>query len=234
MAQKENTFPSYGIEILLKKAAVDPGFRELLLQNSEDAAAQIGLELDPAELGLIRTFPREQLATIIAQTEVPHSHRRAFLGSAAAAMLAALLSTNEAFAGGPPQQRGSSGGYGGVRADVPKNVPARETTSYGIRPDVPASIPPDIPVARRLPILLEQQFRVPRDKWKPSTTIRTDETSLPKLRQAIYKEFDVRMPVKTLKSLKTVKKLTEYIEDSLVGYEEEHERDATPPAEGAW
>ena len=79
-----------GIEVLVKKAAVDPEFAELLLAHRDKAAEEIGLDLDPAEVMMLRAVRREQLESIINQTSVPKEHRRAFLGKAAAAMLAAL------------------------------------------------------------------------------------------------------------------------------------------------
>ena len=79
-----------GIEVLVKKAAVDAEFRELLLTQRGNAAASIELELDPAESAILNVIPREQLARIVDQTEVGTELRPAFLGRAAAVMLAAL------------------------------------------------------------------------------------------------------------------------------------------------
>lgn len=114
-----------GIEVLVKKAAVDPTFKTLLLERRAEAAEQIGLALDPAELLMLRAVPREHLEAIIARTSVPDEHRRAFLGQVAAAMLAALGMTGaiEAAAGIPAA--------GGIRA--PEAPPA----PTGIRPDLP-------------------------------------------------------------------------------------------------
>ena len=82
-----------GIEILLKKAAVDPEFHALLLRDPESAARSIELNLDSIELMMFQTIPPEQLTTIIKQTNVPQPQRRAFLGQTAAAMLAVLSGT---------------------------------------------------------------------------------------------------------------------------------------------
>lgn len=79
-----------GLEVLIKKAAVDPQFKERLLAGATAAAAEIGLPLDDAERLMLQAVPPAQLETIIAQTRVPEEHRRAFLGQAASAMLAAL------------------------------------------------------------------------------------------------------------------------------------------------
>ena len=44
-----------GIEILLKKAAVDTEFREILLDDPNQAAAAIELELEPVESAMLQT-----------------------------------------------------------------------------------------------------------------------------------------------------------------------------------
>ena len=85
------TPPSYprGIEVLLKKATVDPKFRVLLLNDREEAARSIELDLDPMENAMLQAIPTDQLIAIIEKTEVPEPQRRVFLGTAAA-ILAAL------------------------------------------------------------------------------------------------------------------------------------------------
>ena len=80
----------HGVEVLLKKAAVDAEFRELLLEERIGAAEAIELELDSAESALLRAIPRAQLESIVAQTVVPVEQRRVFLGRIAAPMLALL------------------------------------------------------------------------------------------------------------------------------------------------
>lgn len=109
-----------GVEVLVKKAAVDPAFRALLLERRAEAAAEIALGLQPAEAAMLAAVPRAQLEAIIDQTTVPQEHRRAFLGKAAAAMLAALGAMTPAAAAG-----GSFGGsgFGGARADFPQPPP---------------------------------------------------------------------------------------------------------------
>jgi hypothetical protein len=79
-----------GIEVLVKKASVDPPFRELLLEKRALAASEIGLELSPAEIATINSVPRAQIEQIIRNTTVPDEHRRVFLGKIAAAMLALI------------------------------------------------------------------------------------------------------------------------------------------------
>ena len=79
-----------GLEVLLKKASVDPAFRELLLARRIEAARSIGLALTPSELLILQSAPTDQLEAMIGQTRVPQEHRRVFLGQAAAAMLTSL------------------------------------------------------------------------------------------------------------------------------------------------
>ena len=79
-----------GIEVLVKKAAVDAEFKRLLLEKRAGAAKEIGLALDPAEAVMLAAAPAAQLESVIAQTTVAPSLRPAFLGRAAAVMLVAL------------------------------------------------------------------------------------------------------------------------------------------------
>ena len=79
-----------GIEVLVKKAAVDPEFKALLLAERSAAAAEIGLELSDAEATMLDGVPAVQLEGIIANTAVSPKLRPAFTGRVAAVMLAAL------------------------------------------------------------------------------------------------------------------------------------------------
>ncbi len=125
-----------GIEVLVKKAAVDPEFRELLFEQRGAAAAAIELELDPAENAMLSAIPQAQLAQIVSQTTVPVEQRRVFLGRIAAAMLAVL---GAGLAGCEP------GKTRGTAADQPEKrlAKADSTTpvfkSLGIQPDRPES-----------------------------------------------------------------------------------------------
>jgi hypothetical protein len=79
-----------GVEVLLKKASIDPDFRQLLLEKRADAAGEIGLELNPAEKAMLTGIPQDQLETIISRTTIEPEQRRAFLGKAAVVMLGVL------------------------------------------------------------------------------------------------------------------------------------------------
>jgi hypothetical protein len=99
-----------GIEVLLKKAAVDPAFRKILLEKRAAAAQEIDLELTDVERTLLSNIPADQLEKIIANTKVPPEHRDAFLGTFGKAML--LLVTGAAVAGLCMPTFGHTGGFG--------------------------------------------------------------------------------------------------------------------------
>lgn len=137
-----------GIEVLVKKAAVDADFRRLLLEQRSDAAAAIGLVLQPSEAMLLRQIPAEQLELIIASTYVEPTKIPAFLGRVAAAMILAI----SAGAGVTAAQNAQI--VEGIRinkspatSSVPASAPSqgepngRVEVVYGIRRQVPATQP---------------------------------------------------------------------------------------------
>jgi len=128
-----------GIEVLVKKAAVDPQFRELLLDRRAEAAESIELRLDPAEAMMLAAAPRAQLEAIIARTSVPEEHRRAFLGHAAAAMLAAIGVATAGCGKETPTKgiRPDEIPITGDRPDRPPQHPERVEPSQGTRPRPP-------------------------------------------------------------------------------------------------
>jgi len=79
-----------GMEVLLKKASVDPDFRERLLRDRSRAAGFIDLVLTPVEAAMLDIAPQAQLEAVIAHTTVEPGHRAVFLGRIAAATLLAL------------------------------------------------------------------------------------------------------------------------------------------------
>jgi len=177
-----------GIEVLLKKASVDAEFRELLLADPNQAAASIELELQPVESAMLQTLPKEQLATVVDRTEVPLSHRRAFLGTVAATMLAFITGSGQS----PPHLLAQAGIS--VRAVMERTI---------------------IPKVQQL---IADTMEVEVASVTPATQIAINEQAWFAFRREIYRLFDVRMPLKTLKTLDTVKLLTDYVIDSLDGY----------------
>jgi len=144
---KGTTLPR-GLEVLLKKAAIDPGFKALLLARRAEAAATIGLTLESGEALLLQAAPAEQLEAIIARTTVPQEHRRAFLGQAAAAMLTAL---------------------GIVSRGAGNDLPGKTLPPPGEIGPTPPSAPEMIEV--HVKEVIARRFQVHKDKVKPNAAL---------------------------------------------------------------
>lgn len=154
-----------GIEILIKKAAVDPEFRTVLLEQRSAAARELELTLEPAEAAMLDSVPAAQLEAIIAGTKVPEETRRMLLGKVTIAALVALgvvagwgeceryvlknttlgveadrpPGSGIAPHASPPQLEGPSSAPSKPQAPVAPTHPV----SRGHRPDRPASQPED-------------------------------------------------------------------------------------------
>jgi len=85
-----------GIEVLLKKATVDPGFRELLLRDPFAAADSIELSLQDSERRILVNTPKAVLAAMIRNTFVPRQHAASFLRQKAPALLLLLVASTVA------------------------------------------------------------------------------------------------------------------------------------------
>ena len=79
-----------GMEILLKKASVDPAFKSRLMEQRSDVAAEIRLELTPAEKMMVDSIPATHLESIIANTKVNSKLVPALLTGTAAVILVAM------------------------------------------------------------------------------------------------------------------------------------------------
>ena len=117
-----------GIEVLLKKAAIDPQFRELLLNDPKAAAKSIELELTSIEHMMLKIMPADQLAAIIDHTEVPQQQRRVYLGKSAAIMLAVLGGAAATYMGVKLWNKATeraknyvNGLYTGIASDMPED-----------------------------------------------------------------------------------------------------------------
>jgi len=109
-----------GIEILVKKASVDPTFKETLLKERATAANRIGLSLEETEVTMLNNIPQPHLEGIISATKVSPNMKQVFLGYTAAVMLAALTATAGA----------SEDDYRAVTRGISPDA------TLGIRPDI--------------------------------------------------------------------------------------------------
>jgi hypothetical protein len=123
-----------GIEILLKKAAIDESFRKILLSKRSNAADAIGLALTPVEAAMLKAIPETALERMVAATKVQPKIRQAFLGYAATVMLAALTAASDGLS-----QDIAQASYG-IQPDTVQGM-----QTGGIRPDTvtPPSPPSD-------------------------------------------------------------------------------------------
>ncbi len=155
------------IEVLVKKAAVDPQFRTVLHEKRAGAAREIDLTLTSAETAMLDSVPAAQLEAIIAATKVRPTTVPALLGKSAAAMLLALATlavgcggdgvttgerpdrpeaTQPAEKEGQPEQKpkaGKSVVVTGIDTDLPKQ-PAAEPEKPAEQPQ-PEVQPPEEP-----------------------------------------------------------------------------------------
>ena len=179
-----------GVEVLIKKASVDPAFKSLLLKQRAGAAAEIELTLDPCEAAMVDAVPESQLEAIIARTTVPREHRRAFLGKAAAAMLAAL--------GARTASAGT--GVGGIQPDRPPT---------GGRS----------PHESRVITVLAEQLGIDAQRISPESRLtedlKVDPKGREKIRQALEKPFRVSIPAAGFDKLRTVGEVARYLGTTL-------------------
>jgi hypothetical protein len=136
---KEADAIPHGIEILLKKAAIDESFKKILLSERSNAADAIGLTLQPVEAAMLKAIPESSLERIVGATKVQPKIKQAFMGYTAAVMLAALTAASQgipqdlaqaSFGIQPDPLQGERPAPGGIRPDI------IEQPTGGIRPDI--------------------------------------------------------------------------------------------------
>ncbi|MDD4891087.1 MAG: hypothetical protein PHU85_14290 [Phycisphaerae bacterium] len=160
MTEPNSSIPR-GVEVLVKKAAVDAQFRATLLARRAAAAAEIGLLLTPSEKAMLNAVPVAQIEAIVGQTQVDPAIRPALLGKVAAAMLLALgvislpiSETDAMLIGILPGRDGASAATqpaASPAADTPRLVlgiqpmgPVQPPQPEGIRPDRPPTSQADL------------------------------------------------------------------------------------------
>jgi hypothetical protein len=192
-----------GIEVLVKKASIDPAFKKRLLTDRLAAAAEIGLELAPAEEWILRAAPSEHLETIISRTSVPDEQRRVFLGHAAAAMLVTLCGTGAAYGGQ------KMAGAGGIR-------PAELGGTFGNQPDVPPPKPKlSEPISRHVVKILSKHSKAPWTRINERThltrDLRLNEQTGNAVRAAIFNDLGVSIPDDIAAQIFTAGQLVDYV-----------------------
>lgn len=208
-----------GIEVLVRKASIDPQFKSLLLECRAAAAGTIGLELTASETAMLGFVPVAQLEAIIAQTSVPQEHRRAFLGQAAAAMLAAI----GAMAGGSSQaMERLMPAPGGIAPKPPTPPPPPPA---GIRPDKPPDAKPEAKpadpndVEGRVVRIIGARLKATKEQVTRDKSLTKDlgakTSDLIKIRKEIEKEFQIAFPSTTFGKVQTVGQAIEQVEKTV-------------------
>lgn len=121
-----------GLEILVKRAAIDSAFKSALLTKRDKIAEELDIPLDPSEKAMLACIPADHLEKMIKATEVPPAQHKLLAKGTAAAMLALLAQLTFAPVPG--------------RAEAPPKINIRPATSRsendelavvkGIRPDI--------------------------------------------------------------------------------------------------
>jgi acyl carrier protein len=196
-----------GIEVLVKKASVDPAFRTVLLERRAAAAQEIGLELNAAETMTLASVPTDQLETIIAQTDVPQEHRRAFLGHAA--MLAALggvVTRVSSVQAGSPK---SGTMVGGMMADEPNSGSSPKKKK-------PVVESPE-EIERRIVVIIAKRFHAAGVEVGPKTSLaddlHADTDQRAGLKRQLEKQFKVVIPKKDFADVGTVGDVVKCVQD---------------------
>lgn len=136
-----------GVEVLVKKAAVDPAFMKTLIAKRGRAADDIALKLSPAEEAMLAAVPEAQLRAIVANTKVSPGLRPAFLGATAAAMLAALGTA--AYAEDPDEWEMRTTG---IDAEMPPKAETADATPDNVATNEYATLSGSITDEKGLPI----------------------------------------------------------------------------------
>lgn len=187
----------YGIEVLVKKASVDDEFRKLLLADRERAALEIGLELNPSEVMMLRAVSDEQLAGIIDHVEVRPDVKPALMGKVAAVMIAALGFSITGCGDTPPM-------CGGIRPpdkneltdeaevkgkiEIPADV-SIDAVSRGIRPDHPVLLKIEDSVNDAI---IQQKKKLTEETAAPELTGETLNGTLNNLNNTLQQELQDR------------------------------------------
>jgi len=160
-----------GLELLIKRASVDPEFKTALVQKRIKLLNELGICLDETEKSILECVPSDHLTRMIDATEVPPAQRKAISSGSVAAMLA--LFTQLAFA--PVPGRGETPSPAPTNSEISDNMsderlnvmvtgirPDEESSKYddyedhladrGARPDFPGNFIENVPTPESTPV----------------------------------------------------------------------------------
>ena len=147
-----------GMEILVKRASIDPMFKAELLAKRDKIADELQIPLDASEKAMLAGIPAEHLEKMIKATEVPPAQHSLLAKGTTAAMLALLAQLTFAPVPGraenppkvnvrPATTRSENDDYAVVKGIRPDFDVDDHLADRGARPDFPAPvIKPDEPV----------------------------------------------------------------------------------------
>ncbi len=128
------------LEAILKNAAINPDFRERLVDERSALIDEMKLPLDPEERALLDAVEEKQLQTIIQSLKVPEEQRSVLLAvgvaAGAGAAILALLALLTASGSSIRSQFGTITGTLGIRPDGTRIEPGPARP-----PTVPVSAP---------------------------------------------------------------------------------------------
>ncbi|HAE38841.1 MAG TPA: hypothetical protein DCG57_09410 [Candidatus Riflebacteria bacterium] len=138
-----------GLEILVKRAAIDANFKSQLLEKRDRIAEELQLPLDPSEKAMLAGIPADHLEKMIRATEVPAAQHNLLAKGTAAAMLALLAQLIFAPVPGraettpqinlrPASSRSENDEYSMVKGIRPDFDNDDHLADRGARPDMPA------------------------------------------------------------------------------------------------
>lgn len=140
-----------GIQVLLRLAAEDPGFKRELIERRAELAGPAGVKLTESEKSILKVIPEDQLSTMIDAIPPAPAPRRDFLRQTAAT---AVLLLGGAALDGCDSCISSAGG---ARPDLPEENPASQGSGQEVpprpdeRPSPPGGARPDLPKPKPQP-----------------------------------------------------------------------------------
>lgn len=138
----------HALEMLVKRAAIDDGFKKDLLLKRDKIADELKIPIDSSERSMLACIPAEHLEKIIQATEVPPAQRKILAKGTTAAMVALLAQLAFAPVPGraetpakinikPASSNSKNNDYAVVKGIRPDFESEDHLADRGIRPDLP-------------------------------------------------------------------------------------------------